>query len=172
VVNVNSVVLLNADYSFLNIVTWQKAMVLFSKGKVECVKYSERVIRTAKGKIIKIPAVMRLIKFIRTLYKTRVPYSKRNVMVRDGFKCAYCGETKGRLTIDHIIPKAKGGKSTFENTITSCKPCNNKKGDRSCHEVKMYPKGSAFQPTISQFLTLKMNKLGINKVIEDVFNGI
>ena len=168
----NSVVILNADYSFLNTISWQKSMTLVTKGKVECVKYSEKVIRTARGLVVKIPSIIRLLKFIRVIYKTRVPFSKKNVMVRDGFKCAYCGIEGKRLTIDHIYPKAKGGKSTFENCITSCKPCNNKKGDRTCREVKMYPKGSAYQPTISQFLTLKMNKLGINKVIEDIFKGI
>lgn len=168
----DSVVLLNADYSFLNVVSWKKAMILLAKGKVECIKYSKKVIKDAYGRIIKVPAVMRLIKLIRTLYRTKVPYSKKNVMVRDGFKCAYCGKEGKRLTIDHIIPKVKGGKSTFENTVTSCKPCNNKKGHKTCREVNMFPRVKAYQPTISQFLTLKMQRLGIDKVIEDVFKGV
>jgi len=93
-------------------------MCLLAKGKVQVLKHSERLIRTAEGIAIKIPAVMRLIKLIRTLYVSRVPFSKKNVLIRDGFKCAYCGSHYGKLTIDHIKPKSKGGKTTFENCVS------------------------------------------------------
>jgi 5-methylcytosine-specific restriction endonuclease McrA len=141
---------------------------LVVKGKVQVLKQSERIIRTAGGIIIKVPAVMKLIKFIRTLYINRVPFSKKNVLVRDGFKCAYCGAERQRLTIDHIIPKSKGGKADFENCVSSCKPCNNKKGDRTPREALMYLKVKAYQPTISEFLRLKVKKLGINDILRDM----
>jgi 5-methylcytosine-specific restriction endonuclease McrA len=164
-----SVVILNADYTFLNTVSTKKALCLLAKGKTEVLKYGNEVFRTAAGMVFKAPAVMRLIKLIRTLYKARVPFSKKNVMVRDGFKCAYCGTDKTRLTIDHILPKAKGGKSSFENCVASCKPCNTRKGHKLCSEVKMYPRVKAHQPTVMEFLQLKMKALGINKVIEELF---
>ena len=143
-------------------------MCLMAKGKVQVLRHSERIIRTAEGIIVKIPAVMKLIKLIRTLYVNRVPFSKKNVLVRDGFKCAYCGTERQKLTIDHIIPKSKGGKATFENCVTSCKPCNNIKGDRTPREANMYLKVKAYQPTISEFLRLKVKKLGINDVLRDL----
>ncbi|MBW1693321.1 MAG: HNH endonuclease [Deltaproteobacteria bacterium] len=161
-------ILLNADYSFLNVVNWKRAMCLMAKGKIQVLKHSERLIRTAEGIAIKVPAVMRLIKLIRTLYVNRVPFSKKNILVRDGFKCAYCKSEKRRLTIDHIIPKSRGGKTTFENCVSSCKPCNNKKGNKTPTEVKMYLKVKAYQPTISEFLRLKVKKLGINEVLKDL----
>ena len=161
-------ILLNADYTFLNVVNWKRAMCLLTKGKVQVLRHSERFIRTAEGLAIKIPAVMRLIKLIRTLYINRVPFSKKNVLVRDGFKCAYCGNERKRLTIDHIIPKSRGGKTTFENCVSSCKSCNNKKGDKTPTEVHMYLKVKAYQPTISEFLRLKVKKLGINDVLKDL----
>jgi 5-methylcytosine-specific restriction endonuclease McrA len=138
------------------------------KGKVQVLKHSEKIVRTAGGIIIKVPAVMKLIKLIRTLYINRVPFSKKNVLVRDGFKCAYCGAARQRLTIDHIIPKSKGGKADFENCVSSCKPCNNKKGDRTPREALMYLKVKAYQPTISEFLRLKVKKLGINDILRDM----
>jgi 5-methylcytosine-specific restriction endonuclease McrA len=168
----NNVVLLNADYSYLNTVNWKKALTLMSKGKVEILKYADSFIKNVKGTIIKIPAVMRLIKFIRTIYKTRVPFSKKNVMVRDGFTCVYCGDTHSRLTIDHVVPKAKGGKSTFENCVASCKPCNNRKGSKMPREAKMFPKTKLVSPTISEFFNMKMKKLGVDKVLDDLFNNI
>ena len=161
-------ILLNADYTFLNVVNWKRAMCLLAKGKIQVLKQSERIIRTAEGIAIKVPAVMRLIKLIRTLYVNRVPFSKKNVLVRDGFKCAYCKSEKRRLTIDHIIPKSRGGKTTFENCVSSCKPCNNKKGNKTPSEVQMYLKVKAYQPTISEFLRLKVKKLGINEVLRDL----
>jgi len=165
------VIVLNSDYSFLNIVSWQKAFKLIAKEKATVVKWADNCIKTATGQVCKIPAVLKLIKFIRTIYKTRVPFSKKNVYVRDGFECAYCGTTGQRLTIDHIMPKSRGGKSTFENCVASCKPCNNAKGSKTCNEAKMYPKKKAYQPTISEFLRLKMNSMGINRLIEDLFKN-
>ena len=74
-----------------------------------------------------------------------------------------------RFTIDHVVPKSRGGKSTFENCVTSCKPCNHRKGHRSCQEVKMFPKTSLVAPTISEFLRLKLETLGIKKTLDDIF---
>ncbi|MBL7178732.1 MAG: HNH endonuclease [Pseudomonadota bacterium] len=161
-------ILLNADYTFLNVVNWKRAMCLMAKGKVQVLRHSERIVRTAEGIIVKIPAVMKLIKLIRALYVNRVPFSKKNVLVRDGFQCAYCGTERQKLTIDHIIPKSKGGKATFENCVTSCKPCNNVKGDRTPREAKMFLRVKAYQPTISEFLRLKVKKLGIKDVLKDL----
>jgi 5-methylcytosine-specific restriction endonuclease McrA len=160
-------VLLNADYSFLNLVNWKRAMCLVAKGKVQVLKHSEKIVRSAEGLVIKVPAVMKLIKLIRILYKNRVPFSKRNVLVRDGFKCAYCGNSRERLTIDHIIPKSRGGKANFENCVSSCKPCNNRKGDRTPSEAKMYLRTRPYQPTISEFLRMKAKTLGINSFLQD-----
>lgn len=160
-------ILLNADYSFLNVVDWKRAMCLIAKGKVQVLKYSETIVRGAGGIIIKIPAVMKLIKLVRALYRTRVPFSKRNVLIRDGFKCAYCGNDKEKLTIDHIIPKSRGGKTNFENCIACCRHCNNKKGDKTPGEANMYIKVKAYQPTISEFLRIKVGTLGINEVLKD-----
>ncbi len=161
-------VLLNADYTFLNMVDWKRAMCLIAKDKVQVLRRSERIIRTAEGIAVKVPLVMKLIKLIRKLYLNRVPFSKKNVLVRDGFKCAYCGNGSHRLTIDHIIPKSRNGRTTFENCVASCKPCNNKKGGRTPSEAAMYLRVKPFQPTISEFLRLKVKKLGINHVLKSL----
>jgi len=162
----NQCVLLNADYTFLNVVDWKRAMCLLTKGKITVLEYSERIVKTAEGVVMRIPAVMKLIKLIRALYRTRVPFSKRNVLVRDGFKCAYCSAKKDKLTIDHIVPRSRGGSTDFENCVAACKPCNNKKGDKTPSEVNMYLRVKAYQPTISEFLRLKVEKLGITEALK------
>jgi 5-methylcytosine-specific restriction endonuclease McrA len=161
-------VLLNADYTFLNLVNWKRAICLMAKGKVEVVKDSQRTIRNASGKVLKVPAVMRLIKLIRTIYRTSVTFTKRNILIRDRFKCAYCGARREKLSIDHIIPKSRGGKMTFENCVAACKPCNLKKGGRTPNEARMYLKIRPYQPTISEFLRLKFENLGLHDVLREL----
>lgn len=161
------VIVLNADYSYLNNVSWKKAMLLLKKGKVEVVKYSKKIINTVCD-TFKVPMVIRLIKYIRILYRTKVPYSKKNIFARDKYKCAYCGREVEVLTVDHIIPKAKGGKSSFDNCVAACKPCNNRKGDKSCSEARMYPKVKPYTPTINEFLQIKMKKMGIDEIIKNL----
>ena len=161
-------VLLNADYTFLNLVNWKRAICLMAKGKVEVVKDSPRTIRNASGKVLKVPAVMRLIKLIRTIYRTSVTFTKRNILIRDRFKCAYCGARREKLSIDHIIPKSRGGKMTFENCVAACKPCNLKKGGRTPNEARMYLKIRPYQPTISEFLRLKFENLGLHDVLREL----
>ena len=161
-------VLLNADYSFLNLVNWRRAFCLLAKGKVEVVRDSQQTIRSAGGKELKIPVVMRLIKLIRTIYRASVSFTKRNVLVRDQFQCAYCGTRKDRLSIDHIIPKSKGGKTNFENCVAACKACNLRKGGRTPSEAKMYLRARPYQPTISEFLRLKFENLGIDEILREL----
>ena len=169
----SGVVLLNADYSFLHVVDWKKAVTLITKGKVEVLKLGTKIVRNFEGtKEIIVPLIMRLIKLVRTLYKTKVPYSKRNVFIRDGFMCCYCGKEPGKLTIEHIVPRDQGGKSTFENTVAACLECNNKKGNRTPSEAGMYLIKRPFAPTINEFLQLRMKKWGVKSILKEFFESV
>ncbi len=163
-----SCVLLNADYSFLNLVSWKRALRLLTKDKVRVLSSSEMVVNGVDGYAVKVPAVMRLIKLIRTIYRAKVPFSKRNVLLRDGLKCAYCGAVTRHLTLDHIIPRSRGGKTTFENCVGCCAPCNNKKDCRTPREAGMHLKIKPYQPTISEFLRIKFKRLGVDRVLEEL----
>jgi 5-methylcytosine-specific restriction endonuclease McrA len=161
-------VLLNADYTFLNLVNWKRAMCLMAKGKVEVIKHSQTVVHNAGGKAFRVPTVMRLIKLIRTIYRASVAFTKRNVLVRDGFQCAYCGKRGHRLSIDHIIPKSRGGKTDFDNCVAACHRCNLQKGGRTPREAGMFLTKRPFQPTISEFLRLKFKHLGLQPVLAEL----
>lgn len=163
-----SCVLLNHDYSFLNVVDWKRAMCLVAKGKVQILAWSKKTVRTAEGVVMKIPAVLKLIKLIRSLYRARVPFSKRNVLIRDGHRCAYCGCHEGRLTIDHIIPRSRGGRNDFDNCVTSCRACNCRKGSKTPREAGMTLLVRPSQPTISEFLRLKAVKIGMDGILADL----
>ncbi len=163
----NRTIVLNGDYSFLNTVDWKRAICLVLKGKTEVLKYTDKIIRCIDGSEIQIPLVMKLIKVIRMIYRNKVPFTKKNVFVRDKFRCQYCG-SKNQLTIDHIIPVSKGGKSNFENCVAACKPCNNKKRNRIPSEAHMYLNRNPSAPTISEFFRIKMKQLGMDKYLKEV----
>lgn len=164
------VILLNSDYSFLNTINWKKAVRLMAKGKVEVLKTYNKILTNAeKTWEIIVPKVLRLIKLVRSVYRLRVPFSRKNVLYRDEFTCQYCGKKDNRkLTIDHIIPKAKGGKTEFENCVAACKPCNNTKGSKTPREAKMSLLKRPVQPTVMEFLRLKMKTMGMDKILKDL----
>jgi 5-methylcytosine-specific restriction endonuclease McrA len=82
------------------------------------------------------PSIVRLSVYIRLPYK-KIVLSHKNILRRDGHLCQYCGKTESMLTVDHVVPKAKGGPDTWENLVAACVSCNNKKGDRTLHEAQM-----------------------------------
>ena len=162
-------IILNGDYSYLNVVGWQQAIRLLFKEGIEVLKYSDRIVRSAGGQIFRVPLVMRLIKVIRMIYRNRVPYKKSNVFVRDGFQCMYCGaHGRVKLNIDHVIPLSRGGKTNFENCVVACEKCNNKKGDKTPKEANMFLRRQPYVPTISEFLRLKMKYLKLDEVLKDL----
>lgn len=161
-------VVLNGDYSFLNTVNWRRAIRLYISGKIEVLRYADRVLHCANGSKIAIPLVVKLIKVIRMIYKNRVPFSKKNIFIRDNYSCMYCGLKPKRLTIDHIIPVSRGGKTNFENCVAACQLCNNKKGRRTPTEAKMFLKQRPYAPTISEFFRIKMANLGLNEYLKEL----
>lgn len=165
------VVLLNSDYNFLGVINWKRAVSLVFQQKAEIVKATDRLIRSA-GKTFEmyVPKVLRLVHLARKVYKSKVPYSKRNVIFRDQHICQYCGDkVMNHMTVDHIIPQSRGGKSNFENCVASCKKCNSIKDDRLPSECGMVLARRPFRPTIMEFISIKMKTLGIDKLLEEIW---
>jgi 5-methylcytosine-specific restriction endonuclease McrA len=161
-----SCILLNGDYSYLCLVNWKKAMRLVVSDKVKVLKYSDRIIRGV-GKVFRAPAVLVLTKVVRAIYRGKVPFSKKNVLVRDRFTCVYCAKSGKSMTIDHVIPKSKGGKTNFDNCVACCKKCNNQKGIRLPSEARMHLLKRPYQPTISEFIRIRLEKSDIyNYLVE------
>lgn len=157
--SLEAVIVVNAGYEFLGLVSWQRAMALVFTGKVEVVKESDRIVRTVT-RTFRVPAVIRLLKFIRRIYRREVPFSRKNVLVRDAFQCQYCGaeHTAADLTIDHIIPKVQGGSNQWTNVVTCCRSCNIKKGGRTPRQAGMQLIRKPFKPTIMEFLNLYLKR--------------
>ena len=88
-------------------------------------------------------------------------------MIRDKFECQYCGATSD-LTIDHIVPLSRGGKSLFENCVTACKLCNSKKTNKLPNETGFHLKKKPTAPTINEFIRFKSDKLGITELLKSL----
>jgi 5-methylcytosine-specific restriction endonuclease McrA len=127
------VLVLNASYEPLNVCTVRRAHVLVYKGKAEVVERLEQPLRSAT-RTFTWPHVIRLIQYVRVPRAVQRKISRRALFARDGWECAYCGSASGRLTLDHVVPRSRGGESTWENVVTACAPCNHKKGDRTLEE--------------------------------------
>lgn len=154
-----AVIVLNAGYEFIGLISWQRAMVLLFNGKVEVVKHSDRIVRTVR-ETFRVPAVVRLYKFIRSIYRREVPFSRKNILVRDSFVCQYCGRElpSGDLTVDHVIPKVQGGDNYWSNVVTCCKACNVRKGGLTPRQAGMQLVRKPFKPTIMEFINLYLKK--------------
>lgn len=128
------VLVLNFDYSPLNIVPLKRGMRLIVKGKAEVIEHDENPIRSEKREFLR-PLIIRLLNYIKyRIFSYKI--SRKRIYSRDKNQCGYCG-TKKNLTIDHIIPRSRGGGNTWENLVTCCSNCNTKKGDRTPEEANM-----------------------------------
>ena len=110
--------------------------MLVWKGKAEVIEQLERPLTTATD-TYPWPHVIRLVTYVRVPRSVQRKISRRALFARDGWRCVYCGTSGGRLTLDHVVPRSRGGESVWENVVTSCSPCNLRKGDKLLHEAAM-----------------------------------
>ncbi|MGF1590160.1 MAG: HNH endonuclease [Pleurocapsa sp.] len=126
------VLVLNASYEPLNITSWRRAVVLLIKGKAEQLEHRGQIVYSD----FPLPTVIRLRYYVRVPYK-EIPLTRRNVLERDANTCQYCKAKGDQLTIDHVVPRSRGGGDTWENLVAACVRCNVKKGNRTPKESEM-----------------------------------
>nr|WP_262922705.1 HNH endonuclease [Roseivirga pacifica] len=144
------VLVLNQDYSPISVCSAERAFLLLYLQKAELVHDNpENKIRSINT-AYPMPSVIRLQQYISIPYKS-VLLSRQNVFKRDSNQCLYCGNGKD-LTLDHVLPKSRGGQSTWTNLATACKKCNSIKGDKTPEEAKMPLAQKPFRPTYVMFV--------------------
>ena len=125
---------LNATFEPLCVVPVRRAVVLVLKEKAEVLHEGKGSLHSARTSMA-IPSVIRLRQFVRVPVRTKVPLSRRAVFVRDGHRCQYC--TAGAESIDHVVPRSRGGRHHCENVVASCRRCNSVKEDRLLSETTL-----------------------------------
>ena len=125
---------LNATYEPLGVVSARRAVVLVLADKAEIVHHNGAEFRSERLSL-PVPSVIRLRYFVRVPYQRRAPLSRRGVFLRDDGRCQYCG--KKAESIDHVIPRSRGGEHTWENVVAACTRCNTLKRDRLLEDTHM-----------------------------------
>jgi len=144
------VLVLNNDYRALTVTSVQRATVLVLLQKADLIQATDRrFIRSASLKL-PWPSIVRLRVYVRVPYK-KIMLTRKNVMRRDGSQCQYCG-CRDRLTIDHVRPKSRGGRDTWENLVAACVPCNNTKGNKTPDEADMKLSRKPFRPSYVMYI--------------------
>ena len=149
---------LNADYKPLSyfplsICNWKESIKAVFLEKVSVISEYNEIVRSPSIQI-KIPSVIALKEYV--ICSRKPAFTRFNVFLRDEFQCQYC-YAKNNLTFDHILPKSKGGNTTWENVITACSDCNTSKGNKTLKELKLSIDRKPFQPSIS-FLQKQIKK--------------
>ena len=129
---------LNATYEPVARVTWQRAISLLFSGKVEVVEeYDDKTIRSVTFEV-RMPSVVRFLRMLKRR-KPVIRFSRENVYARDNGKCQYCSRkiTRAEATYDHVVPRAQGGRTGWDNIVIACVPCNQSKGGRTPEQARM-----------------------------------
>jgi 5-methylcytosine-specific restriction endonuclease McrA len=134
---------LNASFEPLCVVSSRRALVLVLAERAEMVHSSDGCFRSERLSLPE-PSVVRLARYVKVPYQTRVALNRRAVFARDGHRCQYCGAAAEN--IDHVVPKSRGGPHTWENVVASCRSCNARKEDRTPHEAGLVLRSAPTQP--------------------------
>jgi len=162
-----SVLVLNASYEPMHVVSVRRAVVLLLKEKAQLVEAAECMLRSQHLEV-PTPTVIRLVTYIRIRRRWHLPVSRRGVLARDSYTCQYCGCQPGKsaLTIDHVVPRSRGGTKSWDNLVTACGQCNRRKGDREPAEAGMT---LASKPRKPRYLALALIETGTRPATWDKY---
>jgi 5-methylcytosine-specific restriction endonuclease McrA len=145
------VLVLNATFEPINVCTVRRAIVLLLKARAEVLEEGSQTLHSERAAFAR-PLVIRLTAYVRVPRDAhRRKITRRAVFARDDWTCQYCG-SRANLTVDHVIPRSKGGQSSWENIVASCAPCNRRKGDRTPTQANMHPHRAPRTPHAAIFI--------------------
>lgn len=147
------VLVLNQNYEPLNVCNVKRALVMVITGKAEVLEQNGLVLHSIDD-AFRAPSVIRLAALIKRP-RPQVKLTRREVFIRDGYTCQYCGIQTRDLTIDHVIPKSRNGPHTWENLASACKSCNHRKGGKTLQEARMMLMRDPFRPRAGTYYTIQ-----------------
>jgi 5-methylcytosine-specific restriction endonuclease McrA len=150
--------LLNSSYYPVEIIDWKKAMILFFTGRAEIVEHHENLQVNSTNETYKLPKVMRLFGNFKSF--SRIKFNRTNLFYRDKHLCQYCGDkfNEKELTFDHVIPKSRGGETSWTNIVSCCDGCNSKKANRTPKEWGVRLLKIPIEPKWTPKMAFKLSK--------------
>lgn len=152
------VLVLNQNYEPLNICNARRAYGLLNRGKAEVLEHGDSYLRSPSS-AFRLPSVIRLVYMIKRP-RPRVRLSRKEVFARDHYTCQYCGTKSKELTIDHVTPRYRGGRHTWDNLVSACKSCNHRKGGKTLEEARMKLIRLPHEPKATSYYVLQQNLEG------------
>lgn len=156
------VLVLNQNFEPLNVCTLKRAIRLMIKKKVEVVESIDGRFIFSINVTLPYPSVIRLRYYVGRP-KFNVALTKKTVLMRDNYRCQYCGSKEGEMTIDHVVPRDRGGKTIWENVVCACKSCNTKKGNRLPEEAGMKLLSRPRKPRLLPFLGMSKTQIALQR---------
>lgn len=165
-------VVLNSTYEPIAITTSKRALVLILEGKAIVVEEHPTMVVRSPSTTLKVPVMVALKQFVRgrKIFRTSAVLTQRNLFIRDNYTCQYCLRPKSEfkhsefLTRDHIVPECRGGKDTWENLVTACSTCNNKKADYDLSETNLTLQKKPTAPTLFE-LWMKTSQKRVRNIL-------
>ncbi len=145
----SAVLVLNQNYEPLNVCNARRAFVLVDRGKAEVLEHADAILRSPRY-VFRLPSVIRLIYMIKRP-QPKMRLSRREIFNRDRFTCQYCGKHTHDLTLDHVVPRHRGGDHGWDNLASACKACNHRKAGRTPQEAHMHLIRQPYRPRITPF---------------------
>ena len=148
-----AVLVLNQNYEPLNVCNVRRAIVLVIDGKAEILEAHPGTM-TSTSRVFPSPSVIRMVYLIRRPHP-RVKLTRREIFIRDNYTCQYCGRQTHDLTIDHVIPRSRGGPHTWENLVSACKACNHRKGGKLLGEARLTLRKQPVEPKAGLYYSIE-----------------
>ena len=152
------VLVLNATFEPIHVCSVRRPAGRRLKAKAEMLETGDRVLHSERIQLDR-PVVIRLVTYVsipRDVHRRKI--TRKDVLARDAWTCQYCGSERSGLTVDHVIPRSRGGESVWENIVASCAPCNRRKGNRLPREIHMHPKTAPRPPGPNVFIRVAAPK--------------
>ena len=147
------VLVLNQNYEPLNVCDVRRALVLIFGGKADALQQRGQYLHTST-RSFNVPSVIRLRAFVKRP-RPKVKLSRREIFIRDNFTCQYCGTIGKDMTVDHVVPRCRGGQHEWTNVVTSCKTCNHRKGGHYLHDLRMELRTTPHEPRPGVYYTIE-----------------
>lgn len=160
------VLVLNASFEPLSLISVQRAVVLLLREKAEAIETDVSRQLRAERISLPMPLVIRLVHYVPIPRRLRVPLTRKTLLSRDEYTCQFCGTTQGPLTVDHVLPRSRGGLTSWENCVAACLRCNHKKGSKTPEELGMHLRRKPARPDFTLMAFVILGEARHNEVFQ------
>ncbi len=160
------VLVLNASFEPLSLISVQRAVVLLLREKAEAIENDISRFLHAERFSLPVPLVIRLVHYVPIPRRLKVPLTRKTLLSRDEYTCQFCGTTVGPLTVDHVMPRSRGGATSWENCVAACLRCNHRKGNKTPEEAAMVLRKKPARPDFTHMAFVILGEARHNEVFQ------